>query len=173
MHLDELGPRVCILGPSNSGKSTLAVAIGRQRGLPVVHLDQLFHRPHTDWEPRPEAEFLALHEVAIAEPAWVMEGNYTRCLAPRLERATGLILLDVSTLTSLLRYVRRCWSGRERHGALEGRADSVKWDMVHHICVVTPANRKRYASLYEGLRLPKVMLASPQALRRFYLEEGV
>jgi adenylate kinase family enzyme len=50
MTLDDLGPRICIVGPSNSGKSTLATAIGRARGLPVVHLDQLYHRADTDWE---------------------------------------------------------------------------------------------------------------------------
>ena len=34
--LESLGPRIAILGPSNSGKSTLAQAIARQRGLPVT-----------------------------------------------------------------------------------------------------------------------------------------
>lgn len=104
--LDELGERICILGPSNSGKSTLATAIARRRGLPAVHLDQLFHLPRTDWQPRPEAEFPALHDQAIRQPRWVMDGNYTRCLGRRLERATGLVLLDVPMAVSLLRYVR-------------------------------------------------------------------
>ena len=31
MNLDTLGPRICILGPSNSGKSTLADAIAANR----------------------------------------------------------------------------------------------------------------------------------------------
>lgn len=53
MRLEDLGQRICILGPSNSGKSTLASAIGRKCGLTVIHLDQLYHRPGTDWEPRP------------------------------------------------------------------------------------------------------------------------
>lgn len=76
MHtLDDLGSRICILGPSNSGKSTLAQAIARKRGLSVIHLDQLFHQPHTDWQPRPEEEFLRLHDQAIQQRQWVMEGN--------------------------------------------------------------------------------------------------
>lgn len=53
MTLDDLGPRICIIGPSNSGKSTLATAIARARGLNAIHLDQLYHRPDTDWEPPP------------------------------------------------------------------------------------------------------------------------
>ena len=37
MNLSDLGDRICILGPSNSGKSTLADAIARKRGLEPVH----------------------------------------------------------------------------------------------------------------------------------------
>ena len=144
MTLDELGPRICIMGPSNSGKSTLADAISRARGLGVVHLDQLHHLPHTDWVPRPADEFTVLHDAAIEGSSWVVEGNYSRLLPRRLERATGFILLDISTTVSLYRYVRRCWFERDRRGALEGGRDSVKWDMIRHITVATRASRRRY-----------------------------
>src|SRR5690242_15505778 len=107
MNLVDLGDRICILGPSNSGKSTLANAIARKRGLQAVHLDQLFHMPNTDWQQRPRDEFIALHDAAIAGERWVMEGNYSICMPQRFRRATGLILLDVSTPASLLRYFRR------------------------------------------------------------------
>ena len=105
MTLENLGDRICILGPPASGKSTLADAIGRARGLPPVHLDQLSHLPGTNWEPRLEAEFVGLHDRAIAGERWVMEGNYAWLLPQRLVRATGLILLDLSTPTSLFRYL--------------------------------------------------------------------
>lgn len=172
MHtLDDLGSRICILGPINSGKSTLAQAIACKRGLPAIHLDQLFHQPHTDWQPRLEEEFLSLHDQAIQQRQWVIEGNYTISINRRLERATGFILLDLSTTTSLFRYFRRTWLERDRHGALEGGQDSMKWRMIHHITVTTPANRRRYAELYERIALPKVKLATMADLRRFYRTE--
>src|SRR5690606_26129121 len=37
------------------------------------------------------------------------KGNYSRLLPQRLEKATGFILLDIPTTTSLYRYFRRCW----------------------------------------------------------------
>lgn len=169
--LDPLGPRICLMGPSNSGKSTLAVAIARQRGLPAIHLDQLYHHPRTDWRPRPQAEFQRLHALAIEQPRWVMDGNYTSCIAPRLARATGLILLDVPTATSLFRYFRRTWLESDRKGALDGQLDSVKWQMLHHIAVVTPRNRKRYAAMFEASVLPKIRLATRAALDGFYRAE--
>jgi adenylate kinase family enzyme len=161
------------MGPSNSGKSTLADAIARSRGLQPIHLDQLHHQPNTDWQPRPDIEFIASHDKAIATQQWVMDGNYTRCLPQRLARATGVILLDVPTATSLLRYLRRSWFERNRRGGLEGNRDSVKWAMIHHIAVATRKNRKGYKQSFDRIDLPKIELATPQALGHFYRSEGL
>lgn len=173
MTLEELGTRICIMGPSNSGKSTLAHAIGQAKSLQVVHLDQLHHLPHTDWVPRSPDEFAILHDLAITGDRWVIEGNYSRLLPQRLERATGFILLDVPTTTSLYRYVRRCWFESDRHGALEGGRDSVKWNMIQHILVATRANRARYRHMIDGISVPKMQIASTNALAAFYRANGL
>ncbi|BCM17008.1 GTPase [Mesorhizobium sp. J8] len=173
MNLMDLGDRICILGPSNSGKSTLANAIARKRALEPVHLDVLFHLPNTDWEPRSQSEFIALHDAAIAGERWVMDGNYSVCMPQRFARATGLILLDISTPASLLRYFRRTLFETGRLGALEGGRDSVKWDMIRHIAVVTPRNRQRYRTMFEELDLPKLRLASIKAIKRCFHAWGL
>jgi adenylate kinase family enzyme len=168
MQLADLGKRICILGPSNSGKSTLANAIARKRGLEVVHLDLLYHLPNTDWKIRPIEEFVTLHDAAIAGDQWVIDGNYSRCMPQRFLRATGLILLDISTSASLFRYCRRTLFERERVGALEGRQDSIKWDMIYHIAVVTRKNRKRYANMFHDIDLPKLRITSISGIKRCY-----
>lgn len=168
MQLSELGDRICILGPSNSGKSTLADAISRQCGLPAVHLDQYYHLPNTDWMPRPFDEFRYLHDKAIQGDQWVMDGNYSKLTPQRFARATGLIVLEVSTLVSLTRYVRRSLFEADRQGALEGGRDSVKWNMIRHIVITTPSNRRRYAELFEQSTLPKIRLASLFAVNQAY-----
>jgi adenylate kinase family enzyme len=173
MTLDDLGPRICIFGPSNSGKSTLAIAIGRARDLTPVHLDQLFHLPHTDWVQRPLEEFIALHDEAILAEAWVMEGNYLRYLPQRLARATGIILLDASTATSLLRYFRRSWFERGRLGALEGSKDSVKWDMIRYIAIDTRKSRRLKKEMFDTISLPKIKLLTPGEIADFYRSEGL
>ena len=127
LELSELGNRICIMGPSNSGKSTLADAIARKIRVPAVHLDLLFHLPGTNWEPRAFAEFKRLHDAAITTPRWVMDGNYSQLLPLRLTRATGLILLDIPMPLSLVRYVRRSLRRGVRFGSLQGGKDSVKW----------------------------------------------
>lgn len=173
MQLQELGDRICILGPSNSGKSTLANAIARKRALAAIHLDQLFHLPQTDWIPRPIDEFVALHDKAIMGDSWVMDGNYSVCMPQRFARATGVILLDISTPVSLFRYARRALFGKGRVGGLKGGQDSIKWTMIHHIAIVTPANRRRYAVLYDELHLPKIRLQSAHAIQHCYLQWGL
>ena len=173
MPLSELGERICILGPSNSGKSTLAEAIARKAELQVVHLDQLHHQPHTNWVPRPANEFLALHDEAIAGERWVIDGNYSKLFPQRFRRATGIILLDISTGTSLFRYLRRTLFEHNRIGALAGGQDSIKFAMLHHIAIVTPGNRKRYAEVYRQLHLPKICLSSTRDLNNCFQEWGL
>lgn len=171
--LVELGPRICIVGPSNSGKSTLAHAIGQATGLPVIHLDQFRHLPHTDWQHRPEADFLTLHDAAILAPRWVLDGNYSGSLPQRLARATGIILLDVPTHISLFRYLRRTWVERVRYGQLIGGRQRVTWRMIRHIANTTRHNRQRYRALFARWTIPKIRLATPQELSRFYQQEGL
>jgi adenylate kinase family enzyme len=173
MRLAELGERICILGPSNSGKSTLAEAIAKKSGLKAIHLDQLHHLPNTNWKPRPADEFLALHDKAIASDQWVIDGNYSKLFPQRFQRATGIILLNISTPASLFRYVRRTIFDDRRVGALEGGQDSIKFAMLHHIVVVTPGNRKRYMDAYRQLRLPKVYLPSIRAINACYQDWGL
>ena len=173
MTLDDLGQRICILGPSNSGKSSLAAAIERARGLPAIHLDQLRNLPNTAWVPRPDAEFITLHDAAIAGERWVMDGNYSRLMPQRLARATGVIVLDLTTCRSLWRYIRRSLFERDRIGGLEGGLESVNWDMLHHIAVATPPRSKRQAALLDSLDLPGIRLSTPKALATFYRSEGL
>ncbi|WP_241575343.1 AAA family ATPase [Rosenbergiella nectarea] len=170
LSLDDLGQRICIIGPSNSGKSTLAKAIGRKKSLPLVHLDQLHHQPSSQWVPRKAEDFLRLHEEAVGEENWVMEGNYAKCIHPRLARATGLILLDISRSTALCRYIIRCYSSKPRIGGIGIQTESISWVMMKHILYHSPRNHLRYRALFEQSTLPKLMLSTPRAVNTYYKE---
>lgn len=45
--------------------------------------------------------------------------------------------------------------------------------MLHHIAVVSPGNRKRYADVYGQLRLPKVYLPSIREINACYQDWGL
>ena len=147
----DLGPRICIVGPSTTGKSTLARALAAKLGRPAVYLDQYAFVPNTDWCLRPHADFAADHQRLIGANKWVMEGNYTKLIAQRLERATGLIWLDLPLIPAALRYVRRSLFGAStRVGGLTGAKGEFHWNMVHHILVVQRRNRRKLQDHYDA-----------------------
>ena len=164
--LEQLGPRIMICGPSNAGKSTLARAMGRKLGLPAIHLDLLYHLPHTDWQPRPPEEFLALHEAAIAGERWVIEGSYFATVPQRLARATGIVLLGSEPWRAAGRNVRRTlFETRHRAGQLEGGIDRMKWSFFRYILFEQPKKRQRDQAFLKASGLPMVALASMRELR--------
>ena len=168
MPLAALGRRIVIMGPSNAGKSTLAAAIGKKTGLPVVHLDQLHHQPNTDWQPRPAAEFASLQRAAIEQDSWVMDGNYSGLLPERLARATGAIVLDDNRWLRLGRYFRRTLLERGRIGNLEGNKDSVKWSMIHWVLVGSRYSGARYRNFVSQKELPAVFVGNMSDLRKLH-----
>ena len=172
--LSDLGPRICIIGPSNSGKSTLARMIGGKTELPVFHLDQLRYETGGFDTLRQENDFIADHAVLIARDEWVMDGNYSSCLASRIDRATGLILLECSMLRSLIRYVKRCRHAGTRAGGVPGLAsEPVRWTMLRHIIGPTRQNRQRYRLVFDAMTKPRLALLSPRAYRVFCQSEGL
>lgn len=170
--LADLGRRIMILGPSSSGKSTLADALSRKLAIPAVHLDQLRHLPQTDWQQRPDAEFHTLHDAAILQPEWVMDGSYSVLMPQRLPRTTGMIVLDDHYLKRLIRYFWRSTVQTRRAGGLEGNRDSIKWAMIHWIWKTRQHGAKaRQRAVDSGL--PHVFCHSMSELKALYSAWGL
>ena len=172
--IKSMGNRIMILGPSNAGKSTLALAISMKLNIPVVHIDRLQHLPNTDWKIRDEEDFKALHHTAIMEDRWVMDGNYSRHMPQRFERATGVILLTSNRWLRLARYLKRSLRpSASRIGGLEGGAEYIKWEMIHWIIFQTPKNIKRYSKAVKKSSLPSVECHSILELNALYKDWGM
>lgn len=117
--------RVLVLGCGGAGKSTLASDMGRRFSLPVIHLDRIWWRP--GWVNCSEEEFDALLARELAKPAWVMDGNYLRTLAVRLQAADAAVLYDLPAEVCLQSvYVRaERYAGRSRPDMPEGCIERV------------------------------------------------
>jgi adenylate kinase family enzyme len=174
MRLADLGDRICVLGQSGSGKSTFSDAIARTIGSPVVHLDQLRFAPGEHFRPRPDDDFAALHDAAVAAERWVVDGNYSAVLPRRLERATGVVLLDATTAQSLGRYVTRTLGfGAARVGGLDGVSEHLSWEMIRWILGPARSARTRRRAQFEALTLPKLLLPDRAAVNAFLWSEGI
>lgn len=166
-----LGPRIAIIGPSNSGKSTLAVALGQKLNVPVDHLDQYAHHHGTTWVRRPDTDFMADHTRLIAKDTWIIDGNYSVCMPERFARATTIIWLDVPPWRAILRYV---WchitgSAAKRPGQLPGGNPKLSWNLIRFTLIQYPKNRIKYAALLHDIPSQKrIQIRSMKGLKRLY-----
>jgi adenylate kinase family enzyme len=77
--------RILVIGCSGTGKSTLAQAIAKLRGLTYVSMDRdIFWLP--GWKLRSREESIKLIKHAVAEPRWIIDGNSPGTLPLRLPR---------------------------------------------------------------------------------------
>src|SRR3954465_1083745 len=102
--------RVPVIGVGGSGKTTIGRKLGELLGVKVTHLDVLYY--DDDWNALPKEKFAALQEQLVAEPRWIIDGNYGSTLPIRLRRADTVIFLDLPAITCLWGIGRR----RFRHG---------------------------------------------------------
>ena len=166
MPLADLGRRIMVNGPSNSGKSTLAAAISRKLDIPVVHLDRLSHEEYGNWIPREKNEFETLHDLAIANDAWIMDGNYSRLMPQRYARATGIIVIDDHLLRRYRRYFYRSLMQTNRIGGLKSGRDGVKWEMIRWIWKTRRQGKCEEIASNTGL--PMVICRNYADLRTLY-----
>src|ERR1700742_371255 len=86
--------RICIVGNSGGGKSTLARHLAATRGLPHVEIDRLYWQP--DWSVTPSDIYEQQHAQIIDSDKWIIDGGGALAsIPPRLNRATEIFLIDM------------------------------------------------------------------------------
>lgn len=168
--LERLGKRICIIGPSSGGKSTLAKALGEKLKVKICHLDQLAHIPGTRWEARDRDLFRKDHIQFLAEnKEWVIEGNYSFLMKERFADATAVIWLDFKGYGSVVRYLLRTLSNQDsRPGNLQGATRQFSWDLIRYIVFKAPENRTKYQDLITESTIFLLRLSSFYRLKKYY-----
>jgi adenylate kinase family enzyme len=154
--------RVVVMGPPGSGKSTLARQLGARHGLPVFHLDQVFWQ--AGWVETPADIFKAEVERLAALPAWIIEGNYTATLAPRLAAADTLVFLDVPAPIALMRVIRRLLRnyGRVRPDAAPGCPERLDLAFLRFVWSWNRIRRARSLATVAGFHHDGIVVATKQ-----------
>ncbi len=158
------------MGPPGSGKSRLARDLGARHGLPVFHLDQAYWQP--GWVEAAPRAFRAEVERIAALPAWVIDGNYTDTIGPRLRAADTLIYLDTPSWLSILRIVRRMLVnyGRVRADAAPGCAERLDLPFLRFAWDWNRLRRTRNLALVESFAGRKIVLQGKGEVRRLLAE---
>ncbi|WP_102127447.1 AAA family ATPase [Deinococcus planocerae] len=115
--------RVLVTGTTGSGKTTLARALAARLGLPHGEQDAWNHLP--GWQEAPPEQFRAQVDALTAQPAWVMDGNYSKARDLGWTRADTLVWLDYPAPLVFWRLLRRTvrrgltreelWNGNREH----------------------------------------------------------
>lgn len=161
--------RIAVIGCGGSGKSHLARGLAARLGLPVTHLDTVYY--DRAWQPLPTDRFEALQQELVAEPRWVIEGNYASTLPIRLAAATAVIFLDLPALTCLRGILQR----RLRHGGGQHHAigvyDRITWGFIRYIFGYRRSMRPRvHQMLAEHARHAEVLVFRSRRQARRYLD---
>jgi adenylate kinase family enzyme len=173
--------RVSMVGISGSGKSTLGRELTRILGLPHLELDSVFHQ--AGWVSLSDEEFRRQVAIAVAQPQWVLDGNYHGKVQPIIwARADTVIWVDMPRHIVMRRVIARTlhrmagrvelWNGNREHWRQLLNRDKeenvILWAWHMH-----GPQRERYTAAMAdpaNARLRFIQLTSPAAVRRF-LEE--
>lgn len=143
---DSIGQRICIIGLSASGKSTLANAIASKKKLNLLHMDQIGHIPNTNWQQAPFEEWSAKHDEFIKKDNWVIDGSYKRTIPQRFTRADTVIFIKMNRFGCVYRFMKRTLLKKDkRYGKLEGALYDCNLEMIKYILF----NGPRKFSIYE------------------------
>ena len=103
--------KILIIGCPGSGKSTFARKLRDVTGLPLYYLDMIWHRPDQSTISTPEFD-RRLKELLI-EDRWIIDGNYSRTLAVRLQHCDTVFFLDFPVELCLFGAASRIGTMRE------------------------------------------------------------
>jgi adenylate kinase family enzyme len=172
--LDQLGKRICIIGCSNSGKSTLADSLSSKLNIPVHHLDQYAYLANSKWKRQSDEILVTKHNEIINQDSWVIDGNYNICMAPRFDLASSIIWLDPSVSSSVFRYVlRSIKNDPNRPGRLAGARREFSFWLIKWIIFNYPKNRLKYSKLIKARpNLLTLNIRSLAELKKYYVFWG-
>ncbi|MBE6573289.1 MAG: adenylate kinase [Ruminococcaceae bacterium] len=103
--------KVIVIGCPGAGKSTFSRLLSEKTGLPLYHLDLIWHKPDRTTVSR--EEFDRKLALIIEKEEWIIDGNYGRTLGIRIKACDTVFLFDLPTESCLEGAMARIGKKRE------------------------------------------------------------
>lgn len=140
--------RICVLGNSGSGKSTISFKLAEMLKLPLYHLDKIYWQPN--WVATPKEEVVKrVRDIASLEQ-WIIDGNNKSTMIERFERADAVIYLDYSPIFCLWRVIRRALTTVVRADMAEGCKERINWGFCKYVLSYNKRVRPKVWALIEA-----------------------
>jgi len=121
--------QISVIGCPGAGKSTFSRELAKITGLPLVHLDMMYHDQSHQYATDKES-WRARVLIEAEKKQWIIDGNYKSTFDIRLPESDTIIYLDYPTYLSIWRAIKRRVQFRKL-----GRADmpatwkeQLRWD---------------------------------------------
>lgn len=158
--------RIAIIGISGAGKSTLARRLATTTGLPTAYMDRVFWTGN--WQPVPEAVYLAQHAALIGGAEWIIEGFVDPTMAERLRVADLVLYLDYSGVRCVWQVLRR-WLAHRKISRPELPSEARDWIDARFLWLVLRRGERRHLEAALAAATPARLerFRSPRALEHF------
>lgn len=123
--------RVAIVGSGGAGKSTWARALAERSGLPLTHLDHHFWRP--GWVEIPRDEWRVFQAGLVAEPRWILDGNYGGTLDIRLPAADTVFIFGIHHARCTASVIARTLRNHGKAVQAEGCPERFKLEFLRYV----------------------------------------
>lgn len=160
--------RIMIIGCSGSGKSRLALELKEKLGLPVVHLDQLWHK--NGWQHISREDFDSRLALAMNMDRWIIDGNYSRTIPQRLSQCDTIIYLDFERWECLLGVAERVlrYRGKVRPDMADGCPERFDWEFIKFVWNFNKNNRvMNYTYLAQAKHAKQIVLKNRREVKAF------
>ena len=120
--------RVIVIGSPGSGKSTFSRRLAQISGLPLIHMDMLWHK--SDRTTVTEEELDAKLREILKMDTWIIDGNYGRTMEMRMQACDTVVFLDLPAETCLKNALGRIGKARPDMPWTETEPDEEFLDVI-------------------------------------------
>lgn len=120
--------KIIVIGCPGAGKSTFSRKLKQKTGLPLYHLDMIWHKPDKTTISREEFD-IELEKI-IGKDEWIIDGNYGRTLEMRLKVCDTVFIFDLPTEICLEGAISRVGRKREDMPWIEEKLDEEFKDWI-------------------------------------------
>ena len=161
--------RIIVIGCPGSGKSTLSKIMAKKLSLPLVHLDQLFW--DSGWKEKSREDFDALLLAELKKERWIIDGNYSRTLCARLEKADTVVFLDYPRVVCVYRVLKRVITryGESRSDMGENCPERFDLSFLKYIWHFCKTDRPKLVSILEKAEGKNIIVIRNEAERSAFL----